>query len=119
MRHEPVGESFDMRNFVCFGAMVAFNPAFHLAFKKAGRIAECVKSRCLPVDGMNLYECVDHGVGDMFAEIGCWCYARREGFIYNEAFAAFHYIERRSNDVGVVAIHIGFWSKRKDRVDVL
>src|SRR6266849_590882 len=98
-----------MRNVVCFGAMVAFNPAFYLAFEKTGRIPKCIKPCCVPVDGMNLYERVDHCVGDVFAEIGCWCYAWRERFIYYEAFTAFHHIEWRSNDDRIVAVYVGFW----------
>src|SRR2546426_1565470 len=119
MRHEPVGERFDVRNFVCFGAMVAFNPALHLTFEETWRMTEGVKPGCLPVDSVNLYQRVDHCVRYLLAEIRRRCHAWWEGGIHNDPFAAFHHVERRSQDGRIIAIDVGFWRKWEDRVDVL
>ena len=119
VQQEPVGESLYLRYIVCFGAMVAFNPAFYLALEKAWRMAKWIKSGSLPVDGVNLYQRVDHRMGDLLAKVGSWCYSRRKRGIHNDPFAPFHHIERHPYDGGIIAEKVRFWRKWKDRVDLL
>jgi len=93
MRCEPVGERLYLGNFVCLSTKVAFNPAFHLAFEKALGMAKCMEASILQVDGVNLYQRLNHCLGKLLAEIRGGRYTWGEGGIYNDPFAALHHVE--------------------------
>src|SRR2546423_4962172 len=99
--------------------MVAFNPAFYLALEEAWRMAKSIKSGCLPVDGVNLYQRVDHRMRYLLAYFEGWCYSWRKRGIHNNPFAPFHHIKRCPYDGRIIAEEIRFWRKWKDRVDLL
>src|SRR5437588_3510807 len=90
---QPASEWLDSGYFIGLGAEVAFDPALHLATEKAIRMSKFGKSRGMPIDGMYLYQCLNHRLRNSRAEIFAWGHCRRKGIVQHYAFAPFHYIK--------------------------
>src|SRR5205807_3366516 len=93
MPGQPARERLYFRYFVCLGAEVALDPAFHLAGEKTFRITKFTQPGRLPVDGVDLHQRLDHHVGDLAAQVFGWCHPWGKGVIQDDAFSAFHDVE--------------------------